>query len=99
MGDPSPALLGRFYPFCCCHRLDPPPPEGRGGAGALAVWADAGFSFGGLGPLKYITPDDMDRDITRAETVAVPKLRIYCSIPAGVRWIDLVPPHMVAIVQ
>jgi hypothetical protein len=29
-----------------------PPPEGPVGAGALAVWADAGFSFGGLGPLK-----------------------------------------------
>ncbi len=25
---------------------------GRGGASALAVWADAGFSFGELGPLK-----------------------------------------------
>ncbi len=33
-----------------CAMIDPP--EGRGGAGALAVWADAGFSFGGLGPLK-----------------------------------------------
>jgi hypothetical protein len=32
----------------------PPPPEGRGRAGALAVWADAGFSFGGLGPLKFM---------------------------------------------
>ncbi len=30
MGDPSPALSGRFYPFCG-HRLDPPP-DGRGGA-------------------------------------------------------------------
>jgi hypothetical protein len=49
MGDPSPALSrsGRFYPFCC-HRLDPTPhPEGRGGAGALAVRADAGFPYGG----------------------------------------------------
>jgi hypothetical protein len=50
--NPSTARSGRSHSFCC-HRLDPPPPEGSGGAGALAVWADAGFSFGGLGPLKY----------------------------------------------
>ncbi len=44
MGDPFPALSDRFYPFSC-YRLDPPPPDGRGGAGALAVWADAGFPY------------------------------------------------------
>jgi hypothetical protein len=45
MGDPSPALSGRFYRFFG-HRLDPRP-EGRGGAGALAVRADAGFPYWG----------------------------------------------------
>jgi hypothetical protein len=30
-GNPSPALSGSFYPFCSCHRLDPPPPRVEGG--------------------------------------------------------------------
>ncbi len=54
-----------------------PPSEGRGGAGALAVWADAGFSFGGLGPLKYL------QDISRKLPLSRLVIRIAWKITFG----------------